>query len=293
MEQGLKIYESREYRDLRNSICQLIRKGTCETAVQRGLELRRKMLEESFEYTEDNKELLRAFCLHLNDAVISSIGRYCKKDDSQTGASEGPANILQQILRSGNRHSVLERTTGETRVRIEVDLDGNGESSVSTGLNFFDHMLSQLPHHSGITLIVNVHGDLEVDEHHTMEDVAITLGEALVKALGDRRGINRYGFVLPMDDCDAMVLMDLGGRVDFKWDVPFTREYVGDTPTEMFKHFFHSLCCAMKCNLHIQARGENNHHLAESVFKAFARTLGMAVRREPFKYDIPSSKGLL
>ena len=228
-----------------------------------------------------------------NDAVISSIGRYCKKDDFQAGASEGSADILQQILSSGNRHSVLERTTGETRVRIEVDLDGNGESSVSTGLNFFDHMLNQIPHHSGITLIVNVHGDLEVDEHHTMEDVAITLGEALVKALGDRRGINRYGFVLPMDDCDAMVLMDLGGRVDFKWDVSFTREFVGDTPTEMFKHFFHSLCCAMKCNLHIQARGENNHHLAESVFKAFARTLGMAVRREPFKYGIPSSKGLL
>ena len=126
-----------------------------------------------------------------------------------------------------------------------------------------------------------------------MEDIAITLGETLLEALGDRRGIGRYGFALPMDDCDALVLMDLGGRTDFSWDVPFTREYVGDTPTEMYSHFFQSLCTALRCNLHIRARGGNNHHLAESVFKAFARTLGAAVRQDPFRYDIPSSKGVL
>lgn len=134
---------------------------------------------------------------------------------------------------------------------------------------------------------------LEVDEHHTMEDVAIALGDALREALGDKRGIGRYGFVLPMDESRAMVLMDLGGRIDFQWNVEFTREYVGDTPTEMFKHFFQSLCCAMRCNLHISAKGENNHHLIEGVFKAFARALRMAVSRNPFSYELPSSKGIL
>ena len=132
-----------------------------------------------------------------------------------------------------------------------------------------------------------------MDEHHTMEDVAIVLGNAIVKALGDKHGINRYGFVLPMDESRAMVLIDFGGRSDFCWDVPFTREYVGDVPTEMIKHFFKSLSMAMSCNLHVVAKGENNHHLAESVFKAFARALRMAVKREPFSYGLPSSKGVL
>ena len=227
-----------------------------------------------------------------NEALIRSVARYSGKVPCGSGVDCG-AGFLQDIIRSGQRRAVKERTTSETKVRVVVDLDGNGRSSVSTGLKFFDHMLMQIPHHGGISLEIDVEGDLEVDEHHTMEDVAISLGEAFLEALGDRRGINRYGFVLPMDDCDAMVLMDLGGRIDFQWNVPFTREYVGDTPTEMFRHFFDSLCCAMKCNLHIMARGENNHHLAESVFKAFARTLGAAVRRDPFKYEIPSSKGVL
>jgi imidazoleglycerol-phosphate dehydratase/histidinol-phosphatase len=154
-------------------------------------------------------------------------------------------------------------------------------------------MLWQLPHHAGISLEALCKGDLEVDEHHTIEDVAIALGEAVSKALGSKRGIDRYGFVLPMDECRAMVLIDFGGRADFVWDVPFTRERVGDVPTEMFKHFFKSLCVAMRCNLHIEARGENNHHLIEGVFKAFARALKMAIRRDVFKYDLPSSKGVL
>ena len=187
----------------------------------------------------------------------------------------------------------MERATSETSIRVEVDLDGRISSSISTGLNFFDHMLDQIAHHSGIGLQIEAVGDLKVDEHHTMEDVAIALGEALKKALGTKAGIERYGFALPMDECDALVLLDLGGRIDFAWDVEFTREYVGDTPTEMFRHFFQSLACAMCCNLHIRAVGENNHHLAEGVFKAFARALRQAVYRREFNYDIASSKGMI
>lgn len=200
---------------------------------------------------------------------------------------------IARFILSQGRSAVIDRNTSETEIHVSVDLDGNGKSEIDTGLKFFDHMLWQIPHHAGISLNIKCKGDLEVDEHHTMEDVAIALGEALLKALGDKRGIERYGFVLPMDESRAMVLIDLGGRIEFQWDVNFTREYVGDTPTEMFKHFFQSLCCAMKCNLHIEAKGENNHHLIEGVFKAFARALRMAVRRDPFSYELPSSKGIL
>jgi imidazoleglycerol-phosphate dehydratase/histidinol-phosphatase len=200
---------------------------------------------------------------------------------------------IAEFLRATERKAVVARKTAETNIYIDLDLDGHGENNISTGLKFFDHMLTQIPHHSGVSLTATCNGDLEVDEHHTMEDVALALGEALRKALGAKRGIDRYGFVLPMDECDAMVLMDLGGRIDFKWDVNFTREYVGDTPTEMFKHFFQSLCATMQCNMHIVAKGENNHHLAESIFKAFARALRMAIRRNVFTYELPSSKGIL
>ncbi len=200
---------------------------------------------------------------------------------------------VAEFLRRSERVAVIERKTSETDIRIAIDLDGGLQSQVDTGLKFFDHMLWQLPHHAGISLEALCKGDLEVDEHHTIEDVAIALGEAVSKALGSKRGIDRYGFVLPMDECRAMVLIDFGGRADFVWDVPFTREMVGDVPTEMFKHFFKSLCVAMRCNLHIEARGENNHHLIEGVFKAFARALKMAIRRDVFKYDLPSSKGVL
>ena len=200
---------------------------------------------------------------------------------------------VAEFLRQTERRAVIERKTSETDIRIELDLDGKGESGVDTGLKFFDHMLNQIVHHSGMSLNVVCKGDLEVDEHHTMEDVAIALGEAILQALGSKRGIDRYGFVLPMDECKAMVLIDFGGRADFVWDVPFTRERVGDVPTEMFKHFFKSMCVAMRCNLHIEAQGENNHHLIEGVFKAFARALKMAVRRDVFSYSLPSSKGVL
>lgn len=200
---------------------------------------------------------------------------------------------IATFILSHGRRATISRATSETKIEVSVDLDGNGESGIDTGLKFFDHMLWQIPHHSGISLQIKCKGDLEVDEHHTMEDVAIALGDALLRALGDKRGIERYGFVLPMDESRAMVLLDLGGRIEFQWDVEFTREYVGDTPTEMFRHFFQSLCCAMRCNLHIAAKGENNHHLIEGVFKAFARALRCAVRRDPFSYELPSSKGIL
>lgn len=164
---------------------------------------------------------------------------------------------------------------------------------ISTGLRFLDHMLAQIAHHGGVSLTVEAHGDLDIDEHHTMEDVAIVLGEAIDRALGSKAGIGRYGFALPMDDCRALVLLDFGGRIDFEWDAEFRRERVGDVPTEMFRHFFHSLCCAARCNLQIAAKGDNDHHKAEAIFKAFARALRMAVARSGFGYDIPSSKGVL
>lgn len=198
-----------------------------------------------------------------------------------------PESVVQK------RAAKVVRKTRETEIEVCVDLDGAGTEGISTGLSFLDHMLDQIVHHAGIGLTVKAKGDLHVDEHHTMEDVAIVLGEALSKALGDKRGIERYGFVLPMDESKAMVLMDLGGRIEFVWDVEFKRERVGDVPTEMFWHFFRSLGAAMNCNLHISAKGENDHHVAEGIFKAFARALKMAVRKEQFSYSLPSSKGVL
>lgn len=200
---------------------------------------------------------------------------------------------IVRTIRATERSAIVERKTAETDIRIRVDLDGKGESSVDSGLKFFDHMLNQLIHHGGLSLELSCKGDLEVDEHHTMEDVGIALGEAIRLALGDKRGINRYGFALPMDESRAIVLLDFGGRSELVWDVVFTREMVGDVPTEMFKHFFKSLCDSLRCNLYIQARGENNHHLIEGVFKAFSRTIRQAAARNVFSYDLPSSKGLL
>lgn len=211
------------------------------------------------------------------------------------GLQLGPlswADIVE-IIRSSERSAVVERKTAETDISLKLDLDGKGTSGIDTGLKFLDHMLNQLVTHGGISLQLSCKGDLEVDEHHTMEDVGIALGEALRQALGDKRGIDRYGFALPMDESRALVLLDFGGRSELVWDVEFTREYIGDVPTEMFKHFFKSLASAMRANLYVQARGENNHHLAESIFKAFARTLKQAVRRNVFTYELPSSKGLL
>lgn len=200
--------------------------------------------------------------------------------------------IARHILSSGREARVI-RNTSETKIDLYLNLDGGVPSNIDTGLKFYDHMLNQIPHHGGVTLDITCRGDLEVDEHHTMEDVAIALGDAIYQALGSKRGIERYGFVLPMDESRAMVLIDFGGRSELVWDVNFTREYVGDTPTEMYEHVFKSLASAMHANLYVAARGENNHHIIEGVFKAFARALKQAVHRNPFSYDLPSSKGVL
>ena len=229
---------------------------------------------------QENVRLLRAIAEY-------DIKRYGSRAEGELVAER---ELLQEYE---SRSARVIRTTNETSVSVSVDLDNSGTGGISTGLSFLDHMLMQIVHHGGIMLTINASGDLEVDEHHTMEDVAITLGQALSKALGEKRGIERYGFALPMDESEAIVLLDFGGRIDFKWEVTFYGERVGDVPTQMFRHFFQSLCSAMNCNLHISARGENDHHIAEAIFKAFARALKAAVRREPFNYEIPSSKGLL
>lgn len=233
-----------------------------------------------------------------NVRLLRAIAEYdIKRYDSRTEGgplAEGELVAERELLQEYESLSArVIRTTNETSVSVSVDLDNSGTGGISTGLSFLDHMLMQIVHHGGIMLTINASGDLEVDAHHTMEDVAITLGQALSKALGEKRGIERYGFALPMDESEAIVLLDFGGRIDFKWEVTFYGERVGDVPTQMFRHFFQSLCSAMNCNLHISARGENDHHIAEAIFKAFARALKAAVRREPFNYEIPSSKGLL
>ncbi len=200
---------------------------------------------------------------------------------------------IWQFLRAGARTAEIHRKTRETDIRVAIDLDGSGESHVDTGLKFFDHMLEQIVHHAGVSLVVEAKGDLEVDEHHTIEDTAIVLGEAVFRALGSKLGIERYCYCLPMDECKAIVLLDFGGRIDFQWNVEFHRERVGDVPTEMFRHFFKSFAEAAHCNLHIAANGENEHHKIEGIFKAFSRALRMAIARNSFKFELPSSKGVL
>ena len=173
---------------------------------------------------------------------------------------------IAEFIRRGERRAEIRRETRETQITVRLDLDGRGDfnGQISTGLRFLDHMLAQIAHHGGVALAVDARGDLDIDEHHTMEDVAITLGEAVDRALGAKAGIARYGFALPMDDCRALALLDFGGRIDFEWDASFRRERVGDVPTEMFRHFFHSFACAARCNLQISARGDNDHHKAEA-----------------------------
>ena len=200
---------------------------------------------------------------------------------------------IAEFLRAGSRKATVVRTTSETDIRITLDLDGNGRADISTGLGFFDHMLEQISRHSGIDLEIHVKGDLNVDEHHTIEDTALALGEALHKALGDKRGIERYGFMLPMDDCNCTVALDFGGRPWLVWEAEFRRERIGDMPTEMFLHFFKSLSDAARMNLYIKAEGQNEHHKIEGIFKALARALKAAVRRDIFRFTLPSTKGTL
>ncbi len=232
--------------------------------------------------------------LIAESAVGAEMLREAGVESSCVLVSESWGEIVE-FIRLGERRVVIERATKETKIKVELDLDRRaGESSkISTGLHFFDHMLDQISHHGGVKLNVEVQGDLHVDEHHTIEDVAIVLGEAIDKALGRKIGIGRYGFALPMDECSALVLLDFGGRIDFEWDVEFRREYVGDVPTEMFRLFFISLCSAARCNLQSAAKGDNEHHKIEGIFKAFSRALRMAIKREGMSSEIPSSKGVL
>ncbi len=198
-----------------------------------------------------------------------------------------------EIIFGGARTATIHRTTSETDILVSMNLDGTGRADISTGLGFFDHMLNQIARHGGIDLTIRVNGDLEVDEHHTIEDTGIVIGECLLKALGDKRGIERYGFLLPMDDSLCQVALDLGGRPWLVWDAEFHREKIGDMPTEMFFHFFKSMSDAARMNLNIKAWGDNEHHKIEGIFKAVAKALKMAIRRDIFNYQLPSSKGIL
>lgn len=200
---------------------------------------------------------------------------------------------VREIVFAGSRVAEVRRTTKETDIYIRVGLDGNGESNISTGLGFFDHMLEQIAKHGNIDLTVTCNGDLHVDEHHTIEDTALALGTCLLKALGDKRGIERYGFALPMDDCLCQVALDFGGRPWLVWNAEFRREKIGEMPTEMFLHFFKSLSDAAQMNLNIKAEGSNEHHKIEGIFKAFAHALKMAVKRDVEHFNLPSSKGVL
>lgn len=200
---------------------------------------------------------------------------------------------VSEYLFAGERTAKVKRTTKETDIDVYVNLDGKGKTDISTGLGFFDHMLEQIGKHSGIDLSINVKGDLNVDEHHTIEDTALALGEAIYKALGEKRGIERYGYSLPMDDCLCSVALDFGGRPWLVWDAEFKREKIGDMPTEMFLHFFKSFSDSARMNLNIKAEGQNEHHKIEGIFKALARSIKMAVKRDIYNYQLPSTKGVI
>lgn len=200
---------------------------------------------------------------------------------------------VTEFLFAGERKAEVRRTTKETDIHVALDLDGNGHCNIATGLGFFDHMLEQIGKHGSIDLTIRVKGDLEVDEHHTIEDTALALGECIYQALGSKRGIERYGYALPMDDSLCQVCLDFGGRPWLVWDAEFKREKIGEMPTEMFLHFFKSLSDAAKMNLNIKAEGQNEHHKIEGIFKALARALKMAVKRDIYHFELPSSKGVL
>ncbi len=232
---------------------------------------------------------------------------YMKQEEGLGGSASEGMEALQDVvalettqwseiyafLKAGLRQVSLERNTQETKIKIDLNMDGNGVAAIHTGIAFFDHMLDQIARHGKIDLRIQVEGDLQVDEHHTIEDTGIALGEAFAKALADKRGLERYGFALPMDDAAAKVLIDFGGRSWIVWNASFQREKIGEMPTEMFFHFFKSFSDAAKCNLHIECSGDNEHHKIEAIFKAFAKAIRMAVRRDPFSSHLPSTKGVL
>jgi imidazoleglycerol-phosphate dehydratase/histidinol-phosphatase len=202
-------------------------------------------------------------------------------------------STIYEYLKLGLRRVIHERNTNETQIKIELNVDGSGKGAIYTGLGFFDHMLDQIARHGKMDLTIRANGDLHIDEHHTIEDTGIALGEAFGKALADKRGMERYGFALPMDEADAKVLIDFGGRNWIVWNAEFKRERIGEMPTEMFFHFFKSFSDAARCNLNIECHGDNEHHKIEAIFKAFAKAIRMAVKRDPLSNYLPSTKGVL
>lgn len=265
-------------------------------------------------YVDGTYDLTNSFVIgdRLNDVILAknlgSKAIFLRQNDS-LGANEGMEKrealadvialetkdweAIYTFLRAGARKVSHQRKTNETDITINLDLDGTGKATIRTGLNFFDHMLDQIARHGSMNLDLVANGDLHIDEHHTIEDTGIALGEAFSKALGNKLGLERYGFCLPMDDCLAQVAIDFGGRNWIVWDAEFKREKVGDMPTEMFYHFFKSFSDAAKCNLNIKAEGENEHHKIEAIFKAFAKAIKMAVKRDAEKLVLPSTKGVL
>ena len=252
-------------------------------------------------YMDGSYDLENSFVIgdRLTDVKLAqNLGSKSILITSELGNSEATFEAenwdqIAEFLFAGERKATVARKTKETDINIAINLDGNGKANISTGLGFFDHMLEQIAKHGGIDLDIKVIGDTYVDEHHTIEDTAIALGEALYMALGNKRGIERYGYSLPMDDCLCSAVLDFGGRAWLVWDAEFKREKIGEMPTEMFLHFFKSLSDSAKMNLNIKAEGDNEHHKIEGIFKALARALKMAIKRDIYKYELPSTKGML
>lgn len=256
-------------------------------------------------YVNGDYDLANSFVIgdRLTDVKLAqnlgSKSIFIKNYDKETGFENEIDKVVEtweeiyNYLKLPERKITHIRTTKETDISVEINLDGSGKSNIKTGLSFFDHMLEQIAKHGNIDLSINAKGDLHIDEHHTIEDTAITLGEAFAKALGDKRGIERYGFCLPMDDCLAQVALDFGGRNWIVWEAEFKREKIGDMPTELFYHFFKSFSDAAKCNLNIKVEGQNEHHKIESIFKAFAKAIKISVKRDANNMSLPSTKGVL
>ena len=253
------------------------------------------------EYLDGSYDLANSYVIgdRLTDVTLAeNLGAkailYGKLTSEKAALNTDDWNRITEFLIFKRRLGKVERKTAETEIQVELNLDGTGKCDILTGLGFFDHMLEQIGKHGDIDLKIRVNGDLHVDEHHTIEDTAIALGEAFSKALGDKKGIRRYGFLLPMDDALAQVAIDFGGRPWLEWEAEFKREKIGDMPAEMFFHFFKSFCDNARCNLNVKALGTNEHHKIESIFKAFARSIKMAVKRDEESFDrIPSTKGTL
>jgi imidazoleglycerol-phosphate dehydratase/histidinol-phosphatase len=249
-------------------------------------------LENSFVIGDRLTDVKLAKNLGANSILIKNYDKTDGLENEITAVVENWEEIYN-FLKLPERKVSHTRNTNETQISIELNLDGKGQAAISTGIAFFDHMLEQIAKHGSIDLNITAKGDLHIDEHHTIEDIGIALGEAFLKALSNKKGIERYGFLLPMDDCLAQVAIDFGGRNWIVWDAEFNREKIGEMPTEMFFHFFKSFSDAAKCNLNIKAEGQNEHHKIEAIFKAFAKAIKIAIKRDANNMNLPSTKGVL